>query len=104
VLACHAEERAAFCSPPRNTASAAPQNQANCTCRKSCVVGCEVLSGVAPKSPLKVKVQVQTLPRRITCGIRPTPPTPLRSAAKSSKLQRPKICMVGCEVLCGVGA
>ena len=25
-----------------------------------------------------------------------------RSSAKSSKLQRPKICMVGCDVLCGV--
>ena len=33
----------------KNSASAAPQNQlqlAECTCRKSCVVGCDVLSGV----------------------------------------------------------
>ena len=33
----------------KNSATAAPQNQlhlAECSCRKSCVVGCEVICGV----------------------------------------------------------
>jgi len=44
----------------KNSASASPQNQlqlAECTCRKSGMVGCEVLQGVAPKSLLKVRLR-----------------------------------------------
>jgi len=69
---CNASQQRPPPAPPaatvalHNSASAAPQNQlqlAECTCRKSCVVGCDALQGVAPKSLLKVKVQVQSLPR-----------------------------------------
>jgi len=49
--ACHAEERRAFCYTHSNSATAAPQNQANCTRPKICAVGCEVLRGVASKAP-----------------------------------------------------
>jgi len=38
----------------KNSATAAPQNQlhlAECTCRKSCMVGCDVLRGWCLKAP-----------------------------------------------------
>jgi len=43
-----------------NSATAAPQNQlqlAECSCRKSCMVGCEVPTGLATKSLLNVRLR-----------------------------------------------
>jgi len=59
------------------------------------VVGCEVLRGVASKSLLKVKVQVQSLPRRITCSIplhasNSAPLPQLRKSIALRKLHSPK--------------
>jgi len=53
------------------------------------------MRGWCTKSLLKVKVQVQSQPRH---QLR------IRTSAKSSKLQRPKICMVGCDVISGVAS
>jgi len=47
-----------------------------------------------------VGCEVQSLPRRRTCGIRSTPPTPPSAAPQNqANCTRPKICAVGCEVV-----
>jgi len=51
-------------------------------CRKSCVVGCEVLSGVGIKSQLKVRLMCKAYHAEERAAFRSTicstPPTPLR--------------------------
>ena len=78
---------------PRNTASAAPQNQlqlANCTCRKSCMVCCDVPCGVASKSLLKIRLRCKAghaeeraafRSSSTICSAAPTPPS--AASAKS---------------------
>ena len=80
------------CSTLHNSAPAAPQKQlhlAECTCRKSCTVGCDVLRE-------KLGLGAKTA----------TPPTPLPQPPQNQlqfcNCTRPKICMVGCDVLRGV--
>jgi len=73
----------------KNSASAAPQNQANCIAQK-------FARWAAMWPQLKVRLRCKAGHASNSAS--------LRSSAKSSKLQRPKICMVGCEVPSGVGA
>ena len=72
----------------------APQNQlhlANCTCRKSCMVGCEVVSGVASKSLLKVRVRCKAGHAEERAAFRSTIPLPpLRKINCISQIASPK--------------
>jgi hypothetical protein len=127
--ACHAEECAAFRSTSHNSASAAPQNQlhlAECTRRKKklhgglrlqlrirsaaksiafsqfalaekfaekfAVVCCDVLRYVGYSTHSNFAT---SLPRRNSTSAAPQ---------NQANCSRQKICMVGCEVICGVCA
>jgi len=88
----HAKERAAFRFSPAiysasHSASATPQNQlhlAECTCRKRCMVGCDVRSGVLHASN-SATASPQNQLQFINCTCR-------------------KSCVVCCDVLRGLGA
>jgi len=77
-----------------------PQNQlqfAECTCRKSCVVRCDVLRGVASKSPLKIRLRCKACHASNSASAAPQNQLHLRNCTCR------KSCMVGCDVACGVG-
>ena len=61
---------------------ASPQNQlhlAECTCRKSCMVGCDVLRGVGTKSLLKVRLRCKAC-HALPCEDRQAPQKQLHLA------------------------
>ncbi len=87
----HAEERAAFYSIPLHASNSATpllqHRKINCTLQNALV---EKAAWWAAMCYAAFHSAPRHQPR-------------IRSSAKSSKLQRPKICMVGCDVLSGVG-